>query len=158
MATTQARKARHREAMLKAQRAAQVIAAGGTYDQAAEAAGYTNRGTAYEMVQKYYQEQHTHDVEPARREAVARCDAMLRTWWPRAQARPHPEHSPLEALAVIQQAEVAEKVCERWERRRAKLLGLDAPVRVAHTMTSELDSEIEQLLSQLHQQAAPADG
>lgn len=145
-------------ARAKAQRAVQVVLAGGSYTQAAEAAGYSNRGTAYAAVQTYLREQHSHEVEPARAEAVARCDSMLRTWWPRAMARPHPEHSPLEALAVLQQAEVAEKVCERWERRRAKLLGLDAPVRVAHTVTSELDAEIEQLLAQVHGQVdRPAD-
>jgi hypothetical protein len=107
--------------------------AGMPYEQIAERIGYRDGSGAYKAVRRALSRRVTTASDEVVESSLARCDRMLTAWWPRALAG--------DAKAAL--------VVERWETRRAKLLGLDAPVRVSATLTSELDAEITQLVEQL---------
>lgn len=121
------------EVLQRERQAVELHLAGASYDAIAEQVGYRDRGGAYKAVRRALERAVISSVDEQRESAVARCDRMLRALWPKALGG-DPD---------------AEKACHRWETRRAKLLGLDAPTQVRATITSELDSEIEALVQQL---------
>lgn len=90
------------------------------------------------------------NVDALRDAEVARLDRLMRAHQPAALGLGQPA-SPRSAQIVLACVD-----------RRAKLLGLDAPVKIAATVRSELDAEIEQMISTLrdkgvvHPEPAPA--
>lgn len=63
-------------------------------------------------------------------EEMAKLDAVERAWMPKATPM-HPLHSPEEVAA----AEAATRVLDRVARHRARILGLNAPVRIDASLT-----------------------
>ena len=66
-------------------------------------------------------------------EEMAKLDAIERAWMPKATPL-HPLHTP-EAVAA---AEAATRVLDRVARHRARILGLNAPVRIDASLTPPL--------------------
>jgi hypothetical protein len=107
--------------------------AGATYDVIAQRLGYANRGGAYKAVMQALQAITAEPAKELLQLELERLDALLLGQWQKAI------HGNARA------GEVALKVMER----RARLLGLDAPVKSQVTVTDQLDSEIEKLVAQL---------
>lgn len=117
-------------------RAVELAVAGATYQQIADELGYANRGTVHRLVTEALAEQWAEgatDRNQLLHRELARLERMTRALWPDVvQGKPDAIHAAL-----------------RVADRRAKLLGLDAPTKLQHQVTSELDAEIEQLLLDL---------
>lgn len=114
--------------------------AGATYDQIAEALGYRDHSGAWAAVDRALARERHANVTQHREESLARLDRMLRTLEPGMQAG--------DVAAVRAAVQV--------ERRRAALLGLDAPTQI--TVTSEIDAEIERLMGEMAHKASPPSG
>jgi hypothetical protein len=87
--------------------------AGQTFEHIAQAIGYTNGGGAYKAVERALKATLQEPADELRRLECERLDAMLRALWPSAISG--------KWLAVDR--------CLAIMDRRAKLLGLDAPIR-----------------------------
>ena len=101
------------EAAEKRARALELRKAGATYDQIAQQVGYAERGSAYRAVQTALQAITQEPAQEVRQLEVERLDAMLLGLWP--AARKGKEGAVDRVLRIME--------------RRAKLLGLDAPVK-----------------------------
>lgn len=115
----------------RTQQAVDLHLAGLTYERIAQEVGYSDASGARNAVLRAIREAAAPSRDAARDAAVARCDRMLRAWWPRA----------------LQGDKDAARVCLDWEARRARLLGLDAPQRVE--VTDEMDQAIRSLEARL---------
>jgi hypothetical protein len=94
-------------------RAAQLRARGLSYSEVAKKSGYSHRGSAYKAVQKAYALVTPEANEATLRLYLDRLDRLQAAFWDRAEA------GDLEALMVILEI----------MKRRAKVLGLDRPMR-----------------------------
>lgn len=104
------------EAVEKRKRALQLRKAGATYDQIASQVGYSNRGGAYRAVMQELRDLPRDDAEDVFALETERLDQVLMALWPTAMK------------GNVRSAETVIRVMER----RAKLLGLDKPVKVSH--------------------------
>ncbi len=81
------RRGRHRDRALaswRRTRAIELRAAGLSYDQIATEVGYTNRGTAYNVVTQALAARQAHSVDQMRGLELARLEAAHAALWPRA--------------------------------------------------------------------------
>lgn len=117
-------------------RALEMALAGASYSQIAEACGWRNKGTAYTAVQKALAEWAPVDhsaIESLRDRELARLDRLQNAQW----------------MSAMRGDSRSAETCLRVIDRRCALLGLDAPKKVSVGVTTELDSEIEQMLKLL---------
>lgn len=112
------------EAAEKRARALELRKAGATYDQIARQVGFSERGAAYRAVQTALLEITQEPAQEVRQLELERLDAMLLGLWP--AARKGKEGAVDRVLRIME--------------RRAKLLGLDAPVKAE--MGGKLSYEI----------------
>lgn len=94
-------------------RALELRKAGATYDQIAQQVGYTNRGSAHRAVMAALKEITAEPAQEVRQLELERLDAMLLGLWP--AARKGNQGAVDRVLRIME--------------RRAKLLGLDSPVK-----------------------------
>lgn len=97
------------EARIKRARAVELAAEGRSYDEIAQAVGYSHRGSAHRAVFKAITEREVEDVDHLRALEMDRLDVLLRALWPRVEDGD---------LAAINTA-------IRITETRIKLLGLD---------------------------------
>ena len=121
--------------------------AGLTYDAIAARLGYTNKTSAYKAVMTALNDLRREPAEEVRRLEVERLDALWQRLWDRLNMA-----GPLKLSDLGQIIQYALKLSER----RAKLLGLDQPMKIAPTdPTGEYeygglrDSEVVQAFMEL---------
>lgn len=115
-----------------AERTKQVVdlrLAGATFAQIAERVGYGSAASAYKAWQRAMADIPASAKEQARQLEVERLDAMLRSVWP----------------AVLRGQLGAIDRALKIGMRRARLLGLDAPLKFDGTLTDSLAAEVERL-------------
>lgn len=112
--------------------------AGATFDQIAQRLGYANAGGAYKIVQAGLRATIQQPADEVRQLEVERLDAMFRVLYQKV-------------LAGEKDAPRAAEVAMQVMRRRADLLGLDAPIRIEERVITEdaIDAEIRRLEDQL---------
>ena len=113
----------------RTKRVVELRLAGATFQQIADRVGYSQASAAYKCWQRAMADIPASSKELARSLELARLDAMLTAVWPaclRGQ------------LGAIDRA-------LNIGRRRARLLGLDAPVRVDGSLSDSLSAEVERL-------------
>lgn len=114
-----------------------------SFQEIADALGYADRAAAhnaYTAGLKLLPE--VDDREAMLRVEAARLDALLGAQWPKAMKGD--SEAARTVLAIMQ--------------RRAKLFGLDAPTKLEHKVTAELDQQIEDMLAEMARQpGAPAE-
>lgn len=122
--------------------------AGMQFDQIAEEVGYADASGSY----KAYQRVMARTVQPVadeiREEEVRRLDRLISAYWPRALGAGGSDPSP-------KAAEVVYKAMDR----RAKLLGLDAPVKqevevTTYDDTDEVKRQVMDLVRSLRDQGS----
>ena len=122
--------------------------AGMQFDQIAEEVGYADASGSY----KAYQRVMARTVQPVadeiREEEVRRLDRLIAAYWPRALGAGGSDPSP-------KAAEVVYKAMDR----RAKLLGLDAPVKqevevTTYDDTDEVKRQVMDLVRSLRDQGS----
>lgn len=125
------------------ERALELALAGATYQKIAEQLGYSSRAAAYRSVKRAL-DRNAPDpraVDELRAKEAARLDRLQQAHW----------------VSALNGSTEATHMVLKIMDRRARLLGLYAPIKVdtRHTVGSELDQEIEQLMAEL---PAKADG
>lgn len=113
------------EAVERERKALAAALSGKSFDDIATEVGYSNRGTAWRAVQRALKRTIQPAADEYRAIELMRLDGLLLALWPRAIGSPASEDQ--EATAPDYQA--IDRVLKIAERR-AKLLGLDAPVKV----------------------------
>lgn len=135
MATNGTRRARSpAEGKAAAERAKKVVElrlAGASFPKIAEHLNYADKSGPYRAWQRALADIPRTVADEARRLEEARLDALLAAVWPMALRGHIP--SVREALSI--------------SRRRSRLLGLDAPVKITGTMTEALDEEVNRLVA-----------
>lgn len=117
----------------KEARAVELRLAGATYDSIAQQVGYANRGGARRAIQRAIRaEWEASPREELRQQVLARLQRLTLSHWQAAQTDPRRAAIVLQALDRI-----------------TKLTGVDLPQQISVRVTSELDDEIEQLMTQL---------
>ena len=101
----------------KKRKALELRKAGASYEQIAEMLGYRSKSGAYKAVSLALRDLLREPADSVRKLELSRLDDMLMGIWPRVRSG--------DVLAIDRALKLAE--------RRAKLLGLDAPVKVAPT-------------------------
>lgn len=112
------------------------------YGDIARQLGYASASGAWEAVHRALGRVSQGHAEQYRREEVDMLDRLHRAHWTAALAGDVP----------------AAKLVLSVSERRARLLGLDAAVAIKAQISSELDSEIEQLLRELGASEATPSG
>lgn len=118
----------------KRARALELRKAGATYDQIARQVGFSERGAAYRAVQTALLEITQEPAQEVRQLELERLDAMLLGLWP--AARKGKEGAVDRVLRIME--------------RRAKLLGLDAPVKadVGVHQADPRDAELIEMINE----------
>lgn len=107
---------------------------GRAFQEIADELGYSGRAAAYKAVQRGLADLPPVEHRDSLRQLEAmRLDALQAAAWP---------------AAMTGDSEGVRTVLKVMERR-ARLFGLDAPVKTEHRVTEELDAEIELMLAQL---------
>jgi hypothetical protein len=119
--------------------AVQLALAGATFDQIAQQVGYANRSAAWKAVQRALARVEAHDVGSLREVEGARLDRLQVAVWPAA------------LRGEVKAATVVLRIMER----RARLLGLDAPLRADVGVRPEIDAGIRALVAQLGGKVPP---
>lgn len=119
-----------REYAEKARKVFELRLAGATFTQIAERVGYAQPSAAYKTWQREIANIPRSVVDEARRLEESRLDTMLTAVWP----------------AVLRGQLGAIDRALAISTRRARLLGLDAPVKVTGTLTDALDEEVTRLV------------
>lgn len=91
--------------------------AGQPYSQIAKALGYRNRASAYSAVIRVLDRREAEPAERVRNMELQRLERLLQAYWKRAVRKRTPDIA-------------AAKLCLDILARRARMLGLDAPVKV----------------------------
>jgi hypothetical protein len=131
---------RQDEAEVKALRAVELRLAGATFQRIAEALGYADKSgakKAYERALASLRDDLAPSIAQHRTEQLLRVETLLVGLWGKARDPNNPDQ--LRATDSIR----------RLLERQAKLLGLDAPVKVQ--VSDEIDEQIEALLSQMNE-------
>jgi hypothetical protein len=138
--------------MTKTQRAAEAIEnerrvvelrlVGLTFDRIAEQIGYTDGSAAYKAYQRAIARTVTQPAEELRDVELARLDSLWRVNYRNAMTG--------DAKATL--------VCLRISERRARLLGMDAPIKTEMELTAyqggtDIDREVERLAALLNESA-----
>lgn len=103
------------------------------YDEIAARLGYKNESGARHAVSRALGRVSQGSADEYRREEADMLDRLHRAWW----------------VPALSGDEKAARVILSISERRAKLLGLDAPVRVDAKITDALDAQIEELVAEL---------
>ena len=106
--------------------------AGATYQQIADKLGYHYKGTAYRAVMRCLKETKREPAEPLKTLELERMDRMLLGLWDKAT---HGDARAVDAVLRIM-------------KRRAEMLGLDAPIKNEITV-KDIDTAIERELENL---------
>jgi len=118
-------------------RAVQLRSLGHTYDEIAQQLGLATRGSAWKIVQRALTRIPAESVEEMRLLEGARLDAMSAAIWPTA----------------VTGDEKAILVMVRIMERRARLFGLDAPVRmqnlIDNSLSGDVDQEVQRLIARM---------
>ncbi len=117
MSAQNAQRDRRIEEAQRRRRALELRVAGATYEEIAEALGYVSRGTAWKAVWRAYREGLRDPAEHLRELETERLDRLQKAWWTKALG------GDVSAFRYLL----------RLMERRAKLLGLDAPTKIAPT-------------------------
>lgn len=133
-------KAPSAEQIEKEKQALELRRAGVTYDVIAERVGFSDRTIARRYVMRALGRTLQEPADDVRRIEVDRLDRLQRALWP----------------AAMQGDDKAIGSVLKVMDRRAKLLGLDAPVRTNVTLTDSVSAEIEALAAQLGMGSKPA--
>ena len=115
-------------------KALEMALAGASYEQIARECGWKNRSSACRAVEAAMQEWapiSAEDVRTLRDRELARLDRLQNAHW----------------MNALRGDSRATELCLRISDRRARLLGLDAPVKVDAVVKSGLDAEIDELLA-----------
>lgn len=123
-------------ARVRDQRAVELRLGGATYDAIALQLGYTHRSAARKAVQRAIEREYeatTESREQLRQQMHARYERLVLGSWRAAAAGDR--NAVANVLAALD--------------RIGKLHGLDAPTQSKITVSSELDAEIEQLITEL---------
>ncbi|MEV0829730.1 helix-turn-helix domain-containing protein [Nonomuraea rubra] len=135
--------AKRAEVARRRKRAIDLYLSGLTWQQVADALGYSSRQAAHKdvarVLQQMTQEMLTSAAEMRDRDLLA-LSQMQAAFWPLAMA------------GDDKAARVVIKIMER----KARLNGADAARTIKHVMTTELDERIEGLLERMRQHAAAA--
>lgn len=114
--------------------AARLRSTGHTLQDIADRLGYTDPGNAYRAIAKVFAETVTAPVEDIRRREIAVLDELeARAWL---------------ALKGTSSLAAVDRVLKIQERR-ARLLGLDAPVKTHVEVTDTVTAEVERLAATL---------
>jgi len=117
--------------------AVQLRSLGHTYDEIAQQLGLATRGSAWKVVQRALTRIPAESVEEMRLLEGARLDAMTAAIWPTAVTGDE------KAIALML----------RIMERRAKLFGLDAPVRMQTLVdvpySGDVDQEVQRLIARM---------
>jgi len=120
-----------------------------TYEQIADALGYSNKSHAWKDVQAGLEKLRQEEREEAERLRVLqriRLEALLQAVWPQATGQ-----DPARPGVNLRHVEVALKIMER----QAKNEGSDAPVKTDLTISTNVDARIVELMEQLGITQAP---
>jgi hypothetical protein len=132
------------EVLERERKALELRKGGATFEQIAQALGYSDRSNAHKAVRKAMRETIQEPAHQVRELELERLDVLLKALWPTALATGHKD-----------QARTVER-CLAIMARRSALLGLDAPQRMKvqylddDTFTEllgRLNAETERLLS-----------
>ena len=125
-----------------------------TYQQIADALGYKKTAGAYQAVQRGLADMHREPADEVRQLEVERLDAIARGFQ-RIYATRHYVVAP--GGKVARNPDTGELLIDdmpnmqaglallRTQERRARLLGLDAPVKIEHITLDSIDNEIRRL-------------
>jgi len=111
------RRDRRMEEAQRRRRALELRVAGATYEEIAEALGYSSRSAAWKAVWRAYRQGLRDPAEHLRELESERLDRLQKAWWGKALS------GDVGAFRYLL----------RLMERRAKLLGLDAPTKIAPT-------------------------
>lgn len=119
-------------ARMRQQKAVDLATQGRTYQQIADALAYADASGAYRAVMAVLSRAEHSAAEGLRAVQGARLAALEAAWLPRADSDP-------------KAAELVLKI----HQRQARLFGLDAPVKVDHTISDATDRAVADLADQL---------
>lgn len=127
----------------RARRALELRRAGVTYDLIAQQLGYKDASVAYNTVKRALKRALQEPADDVRELELSRLDRMESVLWPQALQG---DQGAIDRLLKIAD-------------RRAKYLGLDAPIRqevevTAYQGGTDIDREVERLAAQLKQRKA----
>ena len=115
---------------------------GATFEQIATQVGYADAQKAYEAYKKAMDEAIQPVTDEIRYEELRRLDRMILTWWPKALGAANTDPSPKAADIVF-----------KCMDKRAKLLGLDAPIKqeveLVYDDGDEVSDKVNSLLRML---------
>jgi ABC-type sugar transport system ATPase subunit len=114
-------------------KAVQLALAGATYDAIAKECGFESKSGAWKAVQRLLARVDAENAEALRTVEGSRLDRLHLAHWPAAL------RGDVKAATLVL----------RLMERRARLFGLDAPLRVNAEIRPEIHAEIEQLAAQL---------
>jgi len=117
---------RRLEAAERQRQALELRKTGQTYDAIAQALGYRNPSCAYRAIERALKKTLQQPADSVRQLEIARLDAMLHALWGRALGSKTRPPNPLIVDRIL-----------RLMERRARLLGLDAPVKTDVTSDSK---------------------
>jgi len=107
--------------------ALQLALAGEEYQSIADKVGYNSRQAAWKAVKSALNKTVTEDAEQVKLMQMRRLDRMLKALWPE----------------VLQGNVKAILAAIRVEERRAKLLGLDGPIKLQHDLGDEVAEGVQ---------------
>lgn len=111
---------------------------GATFEQIATQVGYSDAPKAYLEYKKAMDEAIQPVADEIRYEELRRLDRMILTWWPKALGAANTDPSPKAADIVF-----------KCMDKRAKLLGLDAPIKQEVELTYDDGDEVSDKVNSL---------
>lgn len=112
--------------------------AGMPFDQIAREVGYSDQSGAYRAYQRIMERTVRPMADEVREEEVARLDRLIMSYWPRALGGGGHDPNPKAADVVF-----------RAMDRRAKLLGLDAPVKQEIDLTTYTPEDFDREVAEI---------
>ena len=111
---------------------------GATFIQIAEQVGYRDAPEAYVAYKRGMDETIQPIADEIRYEELRRLDRLILTWWPKALGAANTDPSPKAADIVF-----------RCMEKRAKLLGLDAPIKQEVELSYDDGDEVSAKVAEL---------
>lgn len=102
-----------------------------SYEEIAQAMGWSHRSVARRFVERALKATYQEPADEVRRLELRRLDRLARDWWPLALARKDAKTGE----AIPPDPDALDRMMKLMDRR-AKLLGLDAPVQIEQTTKS----------------------
>ncbi len=155
-----ASRAKRADTALRRRQAIDMRMAGASYQKIADELGYTSRGAACQDVTRALEQavaEQTQSVEAYREEELQRLDALLAEAWAILKR----QHVTVSHGKLIYDDRTGEPLLDdgptlqaidrilKIQERKAKFLGLDAPVKVEAITLDSIDQAIAQLAAEL---------